>query len=114
MDDLIATQGEMVEGEYTGQVAGIPSIMEGKVKRFHLWLQQNNIHPQHTTLYSDSINDLPLLSLVDKPIVVDPDDLLRDVAVKKQWEIISLKTQPLHLVRNKYIRIQLHCEPDKL
>lgn len=88
---LIATQEEIIDGEYTGKVAGIANMGEGKVKNFNAWLSQNQITPTHTTLYSDSINDLPLLSLVNKPIAVDPDRRLHQVALQRKWEIISLR-----------------------
>jgi phosphoserine phosphatase len=41
--------------------------------------------------YSDSINDLPLLLMVDNPVAVDPDPSLRAEAEQRNWEIISLR-----------------------
>lgn len=87
---LIATEEEIVAGEYTTRIVGAPSIGEGKKTRFLDWLKVNNIHPRHTILYSDSINDLPLLNIVNKPIIVDPDPQLRIIAAQKNWDIISL------------------------
>lgn len=101
--DYIATEGEMLDGEYTGHLAGTPSIGEGKLQRYLQWLQQNNIKAKSAALYSDSINDLPLLSYVEKPIVVDPDPQLQKIALQRNWEIISLRNdqsqiiEPLHL-----------------
>ncbi len=91
MDDLIATKEEIAAGEFTGKVAGVPSIGQGKVIRFQGWLDQHQISAKYSVLYSDSFNDLPLLNLVDKPIVVDPDEKLRNIALKHQWEIITFK-----------------------
>jgi phosphoserine phosphatase len=51
-------------------------------------------------LYSDSINDLPLLRLVDKPIVVDPDPMLQNIALANQWEIISLRNPDTDVLLN--------------
>jgi|JI102314A1RNA_FD_contig_101_721927_length_9384_multi_4_in_0_out_0_5 HAD superfamily hydrolase (TIGR01490 family) len=90
---MIATVEEMENEDYTGKVLGMPNIGEGKLKNFQMWLEKNNIEPGYTVLYSDSINDLPLLSQVDKPIVVDPDPLLKEIALQKNWEIISFKTE---------------------
>ncbi len=87
--DLIATEAEIHTGIYTGKISGIASLGEGKLERFKLWLQQEKIEPTYTTLYSDSINDLPLLEFVDKPIVVDPDKYFYDIAAEKNWEITS-------------------------
>lgn len=91
VDMLISTEAEMQGEEFTGKVLGIPNMGEGKLKKFQLWLEENQIIPTHTVLYSDSINDLPLLSYVKKPIVVDPDPQLHTVAIQRNWEIISLK-----------------------
>jgi phosphoserine phosphatase len=41
--------------------------------------------------YSDSLNDLPLLELVDHPVAVDPDATLLEKAQSRGWDIISLK-----------------------
>jgi phosphoserine phosphatase len=41
--------------------------------------------------YSDSLNDLPLLSLVSHPVAVDPDETLKEHALKHDWRIISLR-----------------------
>ncbi len=95
VDDLIATQPEIINGEYTGFVSGIPSLGSGKAQRYEQWLEKNQITPLQTVLYSDSINDLPLLSLVKKPIVVDPDEKLHHIALLKNWPIISLRN-PQH------------------
>lgn len=95
VDDLIATEPEIVNGIYTGEVSGIANLGSGKAQRFQLWMAEKNIMPLQTVLYSDSINDLPLFSIVKKPIVVDPDEKLHHVARLKNWPIISLKN-PQH------------------
>ncbi|HVV69891.1 MAG TPA: HAD-IB family hydrolase [Gammaproteobacteria bacterium] len=88
---LIATEPQIADGEFTGKLAGVASIGPGKALRFQQWIKANNIVPTYTILYSDSINDLPLLSQVDKPIAVDPDINLKQIALDKNWDIISLK-----------------------
>lgn len=95
--EMIATKEEMQGDLYTGRVLGIPNIGEGKIRNFQLWVAQKKISVMHTTLYSDSINDFPLLSQVGKPIVVDPDHYLHAIAVQKNWPIISFKNQPSHI-----------------
>jgi HAD superfamily hydrolase (TIGR01490 family) len=87
--DAIATQEELKDGEYTGRLADIPCLGHGKVKHFKQWLQKKQIEPLHTILYSDSINDQPLLSTVKTPIAVDPDEHLRQVALARNWDIVS-------------------------
>ena len=91
VDHLIATEGEMINGDYTGRIDGIASIGKGKIDRFNSWALTNKISPQHTTYYGDSINDVPLLEVVNKPIAVDPEEKLKKIALTNNWEIISLK-----------------------
>jgi len=88
---LIATEAEMIDGRYTGKVAGTPSYQEGKVVRLKEWLNAHNITLDGSYFYSDSHNDLPLLNLVEHPIAVDPDDTLHAVAKQQDWKIISLR-----------------------
>ena len=88
---LIATDPEMIDGSYTGKVAGEPSFKHGKVKRLDKWLAANNETLAESWFYSDSHNDIPLLEKVDHPVAVDPDDKLNDHAINNQWPIISLR-----------------------
>lgn len=86
---LIATQAEFTNGAYTGKVAGIPCYQAGKVSRLNAWLEQHGKRLENSYFYSDSINDLPLLALVDTPIAVTPDNKLRAHADKLNWQIID-------------------------
>ncbi len=90
---LIATDIEEVEGEFTGKPRGTPSFREGKVTRVNEWLaaQGARLADYESWFYSDSLNDLPLLELVDHPVAVDPDPTLRAKAEERGWEVISLK-----------------------
>jgi len=86
---LLATKAEFADGAYTGNVSGTPCYQDGKVTRLKQWLGDNNKEFKDSFFYSDSINDLPLLELVDKPIAVTPDDRLRSHAEKFHWQIID-------------------------
>ncbi len=91
VDDLIATECEIKNNKYTGEVINTPCFQEGKVIRVKSWLKQHNASMAGSYFYSDSINDLPLLSIVDNPVAVDPDDKLRAIAEKNHWSVISLR-----------------------
>ena len=91
VDELIATEPEMVNGIYTGEIIDPPCYQEGKVARWQAWLAQQGRENETCYFYSDSINDLPLLSAVQQPIVVDPCEQLRLAANAKDWPIISLR-----------------------
>lgn len=93
VEHLIATEPEQRDGEYTGAVAGTPAFREGKVTRLRAWLAARG-EPlasfEESWFYSDSINDLPLLCEVNRPVAVDPDERLRAQALSRGWPVISL------------------------
>jgi len=89
VETLIATEAEFINNAFTGKVAGTPCFQDGKVTRLNQWLTQNNKEFKDSYFYSDSINDLPLLKLVDTPIAVTPDDSLRAHAEQHRWQIID-------------------------
>ncbi len=90
---LLATDLEQEDGLLTGKIAGTPCYQQGKVEKLRQWIAASN--PDATladaVFYTDSINDLPLLDLVGKPVAVDPDQELASVAEQKAWQIISLR-----------------------
>ena len=89
--NIIATDVEIIDELYTGKVLGIPALSGGKLIKVREWMLQNNIKSfDNTTFYSDSINDLPLLAEVSKPVAINPDDMLREECQKRSWEIIDL------------------------
>ena len=97
VDNLLATDGECVDGRYTGELAGIPCYREGKVRRLEQWLGEQDERYDSITFYSDSHNDLPLLRHVQRPVAVDPDAQLRAEAERLGWPIITLREPPLSL-----------------
>jgi HAD superfamily hydrolase (TIGR01490 family) len=80
------------EGWFTSTIRGIPSFREGKVARVEAWLAERDLRLDqvHSTFYSDSINDLPLLEKVNVPVATNPDERLREVAVARGWRILEL------------------------
>lgn len=94
---LIATEIEEVDGRFTGRSLGIPCFREGKVRRLEQWLEARRARLTdygESWFFSDSINDLPLLSAVSNPIAAHPDDRLRAHAVARGWPVISLDAKP--------------------
>ena len=89
--NIVSTEVEIIDEIYTGKVLGIPALSEGKLIKVKEWMLQNSIESfDNTSFYSDSINDLPLLAAVSKPVAVNPDDMLREECQKRSWEIIDL------------------------
>ncbi len=94
VSNLIATEPEQKDGEFTGQVSGLPCFREGKIARLESWLDEHNLtwlSFLESWFYSDSLNDLPLLNKVTHPVAVDPDATLKSYAEKNAWPIISLR-----------------------
>lgn len=91
VDDILATDPEVIDGRYSGEIVGTPCFQDGKVTRLQDWLLTNEQSLDDSYFYSDSINDLPLLEQVTHPVAVDPDERLRHVAQTRNWPIISLR-----------------------
>ena len=91
VDDLIATEPEIIDNRYTGRVEGTPCFQGGKITRLNQWLESTSHDLKGSTFYSDSHNDLPLLEQVSTPIAVDPDEALKAIAVERNWEIRSFR-----------------------
>lgn len=91
IDELIAPIPEFRDGRFTGEIIGTPSFGGGKVTRLKEWMNDRSVSLGSSWCYSDSINDLPLLELVDNPIAVDPDDRLKQHAMDHGWAIVSFR-----------------------
>jgi HAD superfamily hydrolase (TIGR01490 family) len=91
IEELIACEGEIVDGRYTGEPSGVPSYHAGKVTRLQQWMAERDANLDGAWFYSDSHNDLPLLELVDHPVAVDPDPTLLARAEAAGWPVISLR-----------------------
>ena len=83
--NIIATNAEVVEGAYTGKVAGLPCYQQGKLLRLDQWLDGRQVN--ESWAYSDSINDRFLLEYATHAIAVNPDDRLEKLAQEKGWEV---------------------------
>ncbi len=95
VEHLIATEVEEIDGRYTGRGTGIPCFKEHKITRLEMWLSEQGLlweDVKESWFYSDSLNDLPLLSKVTHPVAVDPDDTLEAHARLNGWPVITLRS----------------------
>lgn len=92
IEHLLATEAEITDGVFTGKATGTLNMREGKVTRLHEWLAARGhaLKAFKSTAYSDSINDLPLLSAVKRPVAVDPDSRLAAIARERGWDVLAL------------------------
>ncbi len=86
IEHLLATNPEIKEGQYTGKVEGEPCFQSGKINHLNKWLKETGENIKGASFYSDSYNDLPMLELIDYPIVVHGDDKLNALAIERGWK----------------------------
>ena len=99
ISNMIATIPAQENGQFTGKPRGTPAFREGKIKRVEEWLESMGFwwsNFERSWFYSDSLNDLPLLSRVSDPVAVDPDDTLLNHARVAGWPILNLHLTESH------------------
>ncbi|MFC6301796.1 HAD-IB family hydrolase [Pseudomonas sp. CCM 7893] len=89
IDDVLAIDLETERGCFSGCTQGVLTYREGKVTRLMEWLQAEGESLEGASFYSDSRNDLPLLSQVSQPYTVNPDPVLRAHAQAAGWPVLS-------------------------
>ena len=89
-DGGLGTRSEIVDGLYTGRPAGPFNYREGKVISMQELADREGIDLGVSFAYSDSESDLPMLRAVGQAVVVNPDSLLRRIALEEGWEIVAL------------------------
>jgi HAD superfamily hydrolase (TIGR01490 family) len=94
IENLIAAEPEVtVDGEITGRFLGVPPYGEGKVINTRTWLSSlgKSLEDfERSTFYSDSQNDIPLLTRVTHPVATNPNAKLAAHAKAHGWPIIQL------------------------
>ncbi|HEU0200915.1 MAG TPA: HAD family hydrolase [Burkholderiaceae bacterium] len=93
LDHLLAVQFEESGGRFTGRYIGTHTYREGKVRAAEAFCAARGgtlAGCAATTFYSDSINDLPLLERVTRPVVTNGDPALRAIAQARGWETLDL------------------------
>lgn len=83
----LGTVAEVVDGKFTGRMVGDILHGEGKKHAVLALAATEGLDIARCTAYSDSVNDLPMLSLVGKAVAVNPDRELRKAAEDRGWEV---------------------------
>ena len=89
IESSIGTPVEIKNNIFTGNLSGEPTFKYGKVSAVKSWCSENNLKISDSIFYSDSINDLPMFEVCGEPIAVNPDKLLKEIAIKRSYEIIE-------------------------
>ena len=94
IDHLLAAEPELdAQGDITGRLAGVPTSGHGKVVHTGQWLASMDrtlAGFERSYFYSDSHNDLPLLSLVTHPVATNPNAILTAHAKAHGWPLLEL------------------------
>lgn len=87
----LGTRAEARDGVYTGRLDGAPLHGEAKADAVRRLAAERNIDLASSVAYSDSSNDLPLLSVVGMAVPVNPDRILRRHARAQGWPIVEFR-----------------------
>ena len=88
----LGTVSEHVDGVYTGQLVGEMLHGPAKAEAVKALAEREGLDLSRCSAYSDSSNDLPMLSLVGDPCAINPDSRLRDHARANGWRIRDYRT----------------------
>ena len=91
IDDYAANRLEFVNGVATGRL--LPPVLASATKAswIRTYAEREGINLSESFAYSDSMSDLPMLSVVGHPAAVNPDMRLRQTALHHDWPILNLK-----------------------
>ncbi len=88
----LGTVAESVDGKFTGRLVGDILHGPGKAHAVRALAIREGLNLKRCTAYSDSHNDVPMLSLVGRAVAINPDADLRDVAKVRGWEMYDFRT----------------------
>ena len=91
VDDFVANRLEFVNGVATGRL--LPPVLASATKAswIRTYAEKHSINLSDSYAYSDSMSDLPMLSIVGHPAAVNPDMRLKQTAMHHDWPILNLK-----------------------
>ncbi|GAC56860.1 putative hydrolase [Gordonia hirsuta DSM 44140 = NBRC 16056] len=88
----LGTVAESEDGVFTGRLVGDILHGPGKAHAVRSLAVREGLNLKRCTAYSDSYNDVPMLSLVGTAVAINPDSDLREVAKMRGWESYDFRT----------------------
>lgn len=88
----LGTVAEVEDGKFTGRLVGDILHGPGKKHAVAALAAIEQLDLSRCMAYSDSINDIPMLSMVGTAVVINPDEKLRKEAVKRGWQIRDFRS----------------------
>ena len=95
----IGTRSEIVDGVYTGELAGPFCYGDGKVEAIAELARWEGLDLGQCYAYSDSASDLPMLRAVGHPVAVNPDGRLERIAHDQGWPIVVFSKRTKAVMR---------------
>jgi HAD superfamily hydrolase (TIGR01490 family) len=91
LDDYVTNRLEFVDGMATGRL--LPPVMAAATKAswMRTYAERETLSLSDCYAYSDSMSDLPMLSIVGHPTAVNPDFRLRATARQHDWPVLDLR-----------------------
>ena len=80
------------DGVFTGRLVGDILHGMGKAHAVRTLAVREGLNLKRCSAYSDSHNDVPMLSLVGTPVAINPDADLRELAKNRGWEVRDFRT----------------------
>ena len=88
----LGTVAESSDGKYTGRLVGEVLHGPAKAAAVRSLAAREGLNLRRCSAYSDSVNDVPMLSVAGTAVAVNPDSELRDIARQRGWEIRDFRT----------------------
>ncbi|MCF6526269.1 HAD family phosphatase [Streptomyces sp. JJ36] len=88
----LGTVAESLDGVYTGRLVGEPLHGPAKAEAVRALAAAEGLDLARCAAYSDSANDIPMLSLVGHPYAINPDSRLRAHAAEHGWRLRDYRT----------------------
>ncbi|OKL48703.1 HAD family hydrolase [Boudabousia marimammalium] len=96
------------DGKFLPELEGPIMHLKGKSMAARALAHERGLDLDHSYAYGDSINDLPLLTTVGNPSAINPEPLLRIVALEKDWPIHSFRRRiDLKLIAKRTLKTAL-------
>src|SRR5678815_1301280 len=104
--EYVTNRLEFVNGVATGRL--LPPVLAAATKAswIRTYTEREGISLRDSYAYTDSMGDLPMLSIVGHPAVINPDMRLRQTALHHDWPILNLSlihiSEPTRLLSISY------------
>ena len=98
----IGTRSEIVDGVYTGELAGPFCYGAGKVTAMEEIARWDGLDLAQCYAYSDSASDLPMLEAVGHPVAVNPDGRLARHARHHGWPVVHFSQRTKSVIRRSF------------